>query len=181
MRNTFNLAFYCRKSHMDKKGLAPIELAISLNRRRTFINLPQKYNPDSFVKQMASKKGNDLKEYIAFVEERIQSFQIKQASSGKAITIESIYEYVKSGFNTSYTLSELWADFYALFKKKGTTPRNERKYELVINSFFENVLPGSYQVSELNHAHIVAFEQHLKANSGLMTGALCGLETSSAS
>ena len=48
MRNTFALAFYCRKSRMDKKGLAPVELAVGMNTSRSFINLPVKMAPDIF-------------------------------------------------------------------------------------------------------------------------------------
>ena len=69
MRNTFALAFYCRKSRMDKNGLAPVELAVSINTQRGFINLPVKKDPETFDKQLSAKKNNDLKAYIAYVEE----------------------------------------------------------------------------------------------------------------
>lgn len=34
MRNTFDISFYCRKSKMNRKGLDPIELSISMNEER---------------------------------------------------------------------------------------------------------------------------------------------------
>lgn len=40
MRYTFDISFYCGKSKVNKKGLAPIELSVSLNGERKFINLP---------------------------------------------------------------------------------------------------------------------------------------------
>lgn len=171
MRNTFNLAFYCRTSHMDKKGLAPIELSVSLNGRRCIIALPMKMNPGAFEKQMAAKKNNELKAYISSVDERIHNLQMKYATAGKVLTLDDIQVFVKSGFNTSYTMNELWEDFFQSFKKKGTTARNERKYELVIASFFSHVLDGSEQVAKLNHAHILAFERFLKSTFSNSTAA----------
>lgn len=163
MRNTFNLAFYCRKSRMDKKGLAPLELAVSINNCRGFINLPVKKEPEVFEKQLAAKKGNELKEYIASVEEKIRELQMEYATEGKVITLDAIREYVKSGFYRSYTLEELWKDFYNSFKRKGTTARNERKYELVMEAFFGHILPASAQVADLNHSHILDYERFLKS------------------
>ncbi len=171
MRNTFALAFYCRKSRMDKKGLAPVELAVSMNTSRSFINLPVKMAPNIFEKQLAAKKGNDLKAYIATVEGKIRDLQMDYAAIGKALTMEVVREYVKSGFYRSYTLEDLWADFYESFKKKGTTPRNERKYELVKEAFFSHVLPSTTQVVDLNRNHIQSFERYLQSRFSNSTAA----------
>ena len=102
MRNTFDLAFYCRKSKMNQKGLAPIELAISVNGRRNFINLPITMNPDYFEKKLAAKKNNEVKEYLANVEEKIKNFQLQRVSAGQNPTMEQIMKYVKCGFCTDY-------------------------------------------------------------------------------
>ena len=164
MRNTFDITFYCRKSRMNRKGLAPIELAISMNGERRFINLPVTMSPEQFEKQVSSKTANDTKKYLESVETRIKEYQVQRASEGLDFSIDLIREYVKSGFNANYSMQELWDDFFSTFKKKGTTPRNERKYELVIEAFFTNILPPEAQVSELTHIHIVQFERHLKTH-----------------
>lgn len=171
MRNTFNLAFYCRSSHMDKKGFAPIELSLSMNSRRCLITLPMKMQPGTFEKQMAAKKNNELKAYVSSVEEHIRDLQMKYATAGKVLTLEDIQTFVKSGFNNSYTLNELWEEFFQSFKSKGTTARNERKYELVKESFFAHVIDGSEQVADLNHAHILAYERYLKSTFSNSTAA----------
>ena len=164
MRNTFDITFYCRKSRMNKKGLAPIELAISMNGERKFISLPLTMNPTLFEKQIYAKTENGTKKYIAEVESKIKAYQIQRASEGLDYTIDTIREYVKGGFNANYTMQELWDDFFTSFRKKGTTPRNERKYELVMEVFFSNILPPNAQVSDLIHLHIVQFERHLKTH-----------------
>ena len=164
MRNTFDITFYCRKSRMNRKGLAPIELAISMNGERRFINLPVTMKPEQFEKHIYSKTANDTKKYLESVEISIKNYQVQRASEGLDFSIDLIREYVKSGFNVSYSMQELWNNFFTSFKKKGTTPRNERKYELVMEVFFSNILPPDAQVSELTHLHIVQFERHLKAH-----------------
>lgn len=164
MRNTLDMTFYCRKCKVNRKGLAPIELAISMNGERRFINLPVKMAPDRFEKQVASRTTNDTKKYLESVESQIKAFQIQRASEKKGFTIDVIREYVKNGFNTNYTMLELWESFFSNFQKKGTTPRNERKYELVKEAFFSNILPPNAQVSELTHLHVVQFERYLKAH-----------------
>ena len=49
MRNTFDITFYCRKSRMNKKGMAPIELAISMNGERKFISVKPLYKKCKIV------------------------------------------------------------------------------------------------------------------------------------
>ena len=164
MRNTFDITFYCRKCKKNRKGLAPIELAISMNGERRFINLPVTMKPEQFEKHILSKTANDTKKYLESVESSIKEYQFRRASEGLDISIDLIREYVKSGFNTNYTMQELWDAFFTSFRKKGTTPRNERKYELVMEVFFSNILSPDAQVSELSHLHILQFERHLKTH-----------------
>ena len=77
MRNTFDITFYCRKSRMNKKGLAPIELAISMNGERRFINLPVTMKPEQFEKHILSKTANDTKKYLESVELSIKDYQVR--------------------------------------------------------------------------------------------------------
>ena len=58
-RSTANVSFYCRESKIDKDGLAPIELVIVLNNRRSYIQLPRKEYPDQFKAQVKGKKRTD--------------------------------------------------------------------------------------------------------------------------
>ncbi len=82
MRNTLDMTFYCRKCKVNRKGLAPIELAISMNGERRFINLPMTMAPDRFEKQVASKTTNDTKKYLESVESQIKAFQLQRALLG---------------------------------------------------------------------------------------------------
>lgn len=171
MRNTFNIAFYCRRSRMNKKDLAPIEMSVSLHGERVMINLPLKTNPESFDKMVSSKKANEVKNYLSMVESKINSLQMIMAATDRRLTTDLIREYVRGGFQFSYTLGELWSDYSASLHKKGTTPRNERKYELVIEIFYAKILPPETQVSDIQHRHILDFESYLKGQFAESTAA----------
>ena len=171
MRNTFDIAFYCRNSRKNKNGLAPIEMSISLNGERVFINLPMKSNPERFTSLTSSKKTNDVKNYLSFVDSKMKELQLMMAACDRGLTLELIREYVRGGFQFSYTLGELWTDYFESLRKKGTTPRNERKYQLVIESFYAQILPPETQVADIQNRHILDFESYLKSHFAESTAA----------
>lgn len=171
MRNTFDIAFYCRSSRMNKKGIAPIEMSVSLNGERAFVNLPMKAEPGKFASQAKSTRSNAIRSYLAMVESKMNTLQVMMAASEQALTLDRIREYVRGGFQFSYTLGELWTDYYDSLQKKGTTARNERKYRLVIDAFYAQILPPDTQVSDIQHRHILDFESYLKGQFAESTAA----------
>lgn len=171
MRNTFDIAFYCRNSRKNKRGLAPIEMSVSLNGTRAFINLPMKVKPEAFGAYLSTKKTNEVRSYLSSVESKMNTLQAMMAASSRSMTLDLIREYVKGGFHFSYTLGELWSDYFESLRKKGTTPRNERKYQLVIDAFYAQILPAEAQVIEIQHHHIQDFESYLKSNFAESTAA----------
>jgi len=171
MRNTFDIAFYCRNSRKNKRGLAPIEMSVSLNGTRAFINLPMKVKPEAFGAYLSTKKTNEVRSYLSSVESKMNTLQAMMAASSRSMTLDLIREYVKGGFHFSYTLGELWSDYFESLRKKGTTPRNERKYQLVIDAFYAQILPPEAQVTEIQHHHIQDFESYLKSNFAESTAA----------
>ena len=171
MRNTFDIAFYCRNSRKNKRGLAPIEMSVSLNGTRAFINLPMKVKPEVFSAYLSTKKTNEVRSYLSSVESKMNTLQAMMAASSRSMTLDLIREYVKGGFHFSYTLGELWSNYFESLRKKGTTPRNERKYQLVIDAFYAQILPQEAQVTEIQHHHIQDFESYLKSNFAESTAA----------
>lgn len=55
MRTTFNVAFYCRESKKGKDGKAAVEVSLSVNGERRFLNLPMKAEPKEFNKKRRSE------------------------------------------------------------------------------------------------------------------------------
>lgn len=55
IRTSFEIVFYCRRSKANRKGLSVIELAISMNGKRSFIALPKKMDADEFCNAYRKK------------------------------------------------------------------------------------------------------------------------------
>ena len=53
MRTTFDTKFYCRKSKAATNNQAPLELSITINGTRKFINLPCRCDVDEFNKKVS--------------------------------------------------------------------------------------------------------------------------------
>ena len=51
MKTTFSITYYCRPSKQNKQGQSPIEMCITVNGERLFINLPAKLSPKVFNKK----------------------------------------------------------------------------------------------------------------------------------
>lgn len=56
----WNFSFRVRKQKIDRYGLAPIELTININSKRSVIQLPMKVQPDEFNSPIPANRDNDL-------------------------------------------------------------------------------------------------------------------------
>lgn len=92
-RNTSNVSFYCRESKKDRRGYAPIELSIIINKERCYIRLPRKEKPEEFKTLVNSKKPNDLKAYLDLTRSRLNEIETDLIRSGYAITTYTLKEY----------------------------------------------------------------------------------------
>ena len=74
-RNTANVSFYCRESKKNKDGLAPIELSLVINRKRCYVQLPRKEDPEQFKRELMSKNWSDLKDYLSAIRARLNEIE----------------------------------------------------------------------------------------------------------
>lgn len=142
-RTTFNIAFVCRQSKVNKHGLAPIELSINLNGDRKFVNLPRKEKPADFNRK---HRSNDLEDYLSLMRSRVNSIMTEMLANGEPLSTEKIREYVRCGGYKSYTVGNLFTDYLKLLAKRvdvDLTMGVYRKYELVRNLFYKYVSPDS--------------------------------------
>ena len=115
MRTTLELAFYCRASKATKKAVAPIELSISLNGTRKFINLPLKVNPSDFNKK---RKPQYIEEYLASMRTLVNNAIVDMAKTNQPLTHQNLREYIQSGGVKSYTIKDWQDDFFKMLDKK---------------------------------------------------------------
>lgn len=143
---TYSISFFCRKSKTNKKGLAPIEMAILLNGERAFINLPRKEKPKEFKVKLNQKKDNDIKAFCNAQYSFAQSKILEMVQSNLPLTAYSIKQYILKG-NTVYTVEHLFNDFFDVLAKKDMTKKNYQKYVHMREEFFavfDKHLPPSH-------------------------------------
>lgn len=139
-RNTSNVSFYCRESKKDRQGLAPIELSIIINKERCFIRLPRKEYPEVFKKALASKRRNDIKDYLDIIRTRLNEVETDLLREGYAITPYALKEYFQNGGIKKYTIGDLFDEYMAILRKRigiDLTAKTYRKYELARDRFYQ--------------------------------------------
>ncbi len=115
MRTTLEIAFYCRASKATKKGVAPIEISISLNGTRKFLNLPLKVNPSDFNKK---HKPQYIEDYLSSQRTLVNNAVVDLAKNNLPLTINALKEYIQSGGVKSYTIKDWQTDFFKMLGKK---------------------------------------------------------------
>jgi len=159
-RNTANVSFYCRESKKNKDGLAPIELSLVINKKRCYVQLPRKENPAQFKRELRSKKGSDLKDYLSSVRVRLNEIETIFVRDGQALTAESLRVYFKTGGYVLYTVGDLFSDYMDILAKRvgrDITPKTYRKYEIARDKFYK-ILPPSEPVSAITKAVILDYQ-----------------------
>lgn len=91
-----NVAFYCRRSKMNRKGLAQIEMSVICNGKRSLFGIGQYHSPLTFLKD--SKRG-ELKVYLSSLEAQIHSYALSLQMANKLST-----EALKRAFQTGSTV-----------------------------------------------------------------------------
>jgi len=138
-RTTFDYAFYCRASKAGKKGTAPVELSISINGTRKFINLPLKVNPADFNRK---RKPQHIEDYLASQRRLIDMAVVDLSKQGQPLTHQNLREYLQSGGIKSYTIEDWQNDFFRMLKKKRGKEMTEphyKRYEYVQNLLYQYI------------------------------------------
>ena len=158
----FNFSFICRSSKVDRNGLAPIELSITIEGKRTYIALPRKCKPTDFAILNKSKKNNDVITYLSAIRTKLNKHINSMLSEDIAITAASIKEYFKTGGVKSYTLFNVANEFLSYYTKKTANCSSAvvRKYELAIDKFKSFI--GDIELKTITPQHIEEFKIELK-------------------
>ncbi len=145
-RLSYSLSFYCRQSKTSNKtGLAPIELSLIINGTRVFINLPRKEYPDVFKKSMETRKNNPVKDYCEEIRMKFNDIQLDMLRNNIPLTAESLKEYYRTGGVKTYTIKDLFDEYYGLLQKRVGINLSEAAYKQYIkagNCFFKYVDPS---------------------------------------
>lgn len=162
MRNTFNIAFYCRESKANKQGLSPIELSISVNTKRVFKNLPFRCKASDFNRR---KKPQEIERYIDAVKKNINEYTIRMAELGIPMTADNLLSVISTGGVHQYTVGDMFTDYLKVLEKRIDIDLSfpvYRKYELVHN-LFNMYVKDDTELVNVNNGDITHFHIVLKA------------------
>lgn len=160
-RTTASISFYCRESRADRNGLAPIEAAIVLNGKRTFLSLPRKEKPKTFLKEIKRRGETELKEWCDLTRSRLYAAQTELIKRDIPITASTLREYAKHGGIKVVRLEELINEFDKLLASRSDVTRDTiQKYQFVFQDFL-SYAPDS--LSDINREIINGFFSFLKS------------------
>ena len=114
MRATFNINFFCRQSKVGKLGKAPVEMSIIINGRRTYISLPRKEDPKEFHKLITAKRANNLKDYLEQTYQKVLQTLTEMNRKGIPVKATTLKEYIQRGCTDSYTIEELFIEYWRI-------------------------------------------------------------------
>lgn len=114
-----NINFYCRPCKMNKLGYAPIEMSVTLNGKRTMIQLQQKQKPEDFKKAYESKKSNPIKDYCDTARKKLDELEQQMMVDNVPLTVENIKDYFRrGGVAKVYTLGNLFTEYLAIQNRR---------------------------------------------------------------
>lgn len=170
MRNTFNIAFYCRASKADRTGLSPIELSLSINSKRVFKNLPFKCKATDFNKK---KKPQDIERYLDAVKKNINEYMIQMAELGIPLTADNLLSIISTGGVHQYTVGDMFKEYLSILERRIDIDLSlgvYRKYELV-HRLFSQFVPDITELTTISNAKITEFQIFLKGKYDSSTAA----------
>lgn len=154
MRQTFSMQFYCRESKQTRNG-SPIELALSINGKRTFICLPRKMSPKEFLKDMSSKRSNPTKGFCKSYEIRVNEAVQALLDYNKPITAINVKNALVKGVATCFSVEEVFKEHLKLMADKtkgGLSLGTYKKYELSFDLFLKTI--GDKDINDVTNSDI---------------------------
>lgn len=168
-RMTYALAFYCRESDKDKKGLAPILVSISINCERQWLQTKFKANPAEFKKAMTSPKDHPLKKYVQTLRQTLDDIYADLMAEGIPQTAENLKKYyLKGGVRKTLTFDEISQEYLALQAQRVDSKNNPitmdtyNRYQKTVKMFKEaNALTGTEPARSISSEHIIRYQNWL--------------------
>lgn len=160
MRTTFGIAFYCRESKKSKRnGLATVEVGITLNGQRVFLNIPMKADPKEFNRK---RRPIEIEEQLTKWRTKVNDVIGEILDEGQALTAAGIREMLRTGGIKSYSIEDLFNDFLKVIRSRNITQGAYRKYELTRDLFMEYIKDPKRQLNSIKETEISEFYEELK-------------------
>lgn len=163
-----NYSFLCRPSKVGNPalGLAPVELCINLDGKRTYVQLNLKAKPEDFKKAMMGKGHPEIQNYMAEVRSKLTEIQTSMMAKNIPLNARVIKDFFKNGcVEKTYTLRDLKTEYFAILKKRvgnSITEITYKRYERAWNDFITcNKLNEDLSVEAVGQSHIANYKAEL--------------------
>ena len=173
-RATFSILFFIKKSKLLKNGAAPIYLRITINGKRAEISLKRSITPKLWDTVRNKAKGNStdskaLNEYLNSVRGQLYTYHQDLQESSKIITSKMLTNTFLGIGEKQWSLVELFQEHNENMQRligQEYSPLTYQRYEAGlkhIKTFCKVQYKNEdFQLSEVNHKFITAFEFYLK-------------------
>ncbi len=171
---TLGLLYYLRNDKLNKDGLAPIYLRITVDGKRAAVSLNRHIDPDRWNTEGGKAKGTkedirELNNYLDSVKATIHSHQRNLLDRSKAITADTLRNAFLGVKDNKQTLLELFAFHNQEMREgvgKGFAEATLTRYETTLEHI-KDFLKKKYrrtdmQLNELNYKFITDLEHYFK-------------------
>ncbi|HQP04093.1 MAG TPA: site-specific integrase [Bacteroidales bacterium] len=175
-RNTFSVLFYQRVDKIDKKGMAPIFMRVTVNGRRVEIATNKNFDVERWKDGKPTDNKIDAKELLRDLEsmkERINRIRRNMIDHDEMLDVKKIKEYYTGKSQKSKTVVEVFDWHNALVKELLDKQYSQATYTryLTTLSHIKEFMMNNYSVNdmrltELNYDFIASFDHYLKVKRG---------------
>lgn len=158
-KHTFNYQFYCRKCRKDKRGEAPIDLAVSISGKRVIIQLPYRIKPETFKQK---RQPQELVGYLDAQRIKIRQIISEMTQMGITLTAQAFRHYFRAGGVNAYMVSDLFHDYLSLKKSSKVSQQLYHKYEFV-SDIFQRIIGQDKEVEHITNDDIRRFVAYVEA------------------
>lgn len=160
-RMTSAVAFYCRASKSDKQGLSPIEMSITINGERLFVQTHRKAKAKDFEKYTSQRQSNELKEFLELYRARVNEAMTELLKADRPITASSIKQVIRDGLGKKVVCVEgLVKEFCNMVGQRQIGLDQLKRYHQVGEFLIEYFSP-SKDIQEINIQSIKNLQEKL--------------------
>src|SRR5690606_37725398 len=175
METTIYLRFHIKKNKLNKKGLTPVIMRVTMNKKRSEINVgrnvePDKWNAKSEKMMGRSVEANDLNDYIELMCKKAKDVQKSFVEKTEAMTLSKFVRRFKGEEkDKSKMVLEVFKEHNEQMDRlsgKNISTSTAKRYwncynhvEQFINEVYKS---EEFRLKDIDHQFITRFEYFLK-------------------
>ncbi|MGA9590779.1 MAG: site-specific integrase [Salegentibacter sp.] len=175
MDTTIYLRFHIKKSKINRKGRTPVMMRVTLNSRRSEINIGRSVEPDKWNAQTEKMMGrsieaNELNSFIELMREKVKAVQKSFVENEEDFTLAKFVKRFKGEEKDKSKMTlEVFKEHNEQMDRlsgKGISKSTAKRYWTCYNhveQYIDEVYKAEdYRMKDIDHQFITGFEYFLK-------------------